>query len=97
MSSISLDDVKKLAVLSALSLSDEAAEALRKELGEILGFVEQLDEVDTAGLSPTYQVTGLENVMREDEVIDYGVSQAELLKNAPDSQDGSLKVKRVLA
>lgn len=97
MSSISIDDVKKLAVLSALSVSDEEATALLAQLNEILGFVEQLNEVDTAGIEPTYQVTGLENVMRDDIVIDYGLNRDDLLKNAPDHQDGQIKVKRVLA
>lgn len=96
MSSISIDDVKKLAVLSALTVTDDEATALLTQLNEILGFVEQLNEVDTTGLEPTYQVTGLENVMREDEIIDYGLSRDDLLKNAPDQQDGHIKVKRVL-
>lgn len=97
MSSISIDDVKKLAVLSALTVSDEEATALLAQLNEILGFVEQLNEVDTTGLQPTYQVTGLENVMRDDVVIDYGLSREDLLKNAPDQHEGHIKVKRVLA
>ena len=97
MSSISIDDVKKLGVLSALTITDAEVEALVLQLGDILGFVEQLAEVDTTGVEPTYQVTGLENVMRDDEVIDYELSRDDLLKNAPDQQDGHIKVKRVLA
>lgn len=96
MSSITLDDVKKLALLSAISLSDDEAVIMRDELETILGYVEQLDEVDTTGLEPTYQVTGLENVMRDDQVMDYGVSPDDLLANAPDQQDGAIKVRRVL-
>lgn len=97
MSTITVDTVKKLAVLSALSVSDDAATKLADELTAILGHVEQLNEVDTAGLEPTYQVTGLENVTRKDEIIDYGLSRDDLLKNAPESEDGSIKVERVLA
>lgn len=96
MSSITIDDVKRLAQLSALYVTDEEAEALRRQLGDILGYVEQLDEVDTAGLEPTYQVTGLENVTREDEIKDYGVSQADLLKNVPEHENGQIKVRKVL-
>lgn len=96
MTHISIDDVKKLAQLSALSVSDNDAKDLSTQLEAILGYVEQLGEVDTSGVEPTYQVTGLENVMRKDDVIDYGVSQAELLKNAPESADGQIKVRRVL-
>lgn len=97
MTTISLDNVKKLASLSALKVSDEEAVKLQSELQNILKFVEQLDAVDTTGVEPTYQVTGLTNVWRDDEIIDYGLSREQLLKNAPDEQDGQIKVKRVLA
>lgn len=96
MTTISLEEVKKLATLSALKISDEEATKLQEELQNILAFVEQLDAVDTTGVEPTYQVTGLENVWREDEMIDYKLDRDALLKNAPDSQDGQIKVKRVL-
>lgn len=96
MSKVSIDDVKKLAKLSAVQVTEEEIAKLQKELEAILGFVEQLDNVDTAGLEPTYQVTGLKNVTRLDEEIDYGVSQSELLKNTPAQQDTQIKVKRVL-
>ena len=96
MSHISIADVQKLADLSALTISDQAAEALAVELSTILEYVEQLDAIDTEGIEPTYQVTGLESVMREDEIIDYGLDRDALLSNAPDTQDGHIKVKRVL-
>lgn len=97
MSSITIQDVKKLAKLSALTISDTEADALRSQLEEILGFVSKLSEVDTTGVEPTYQVTGLANVWREDKVVNYGLDRDALLKNAPDQQDGQIKVKRVLA
>lgn len=97
MSTITVDTVKKLAALSALSLPDEAAAKLADELTTILGHVEQLNDVDTDGLQPTYQVTGLENISRADEIIDYGLNREDLLQNAPESEDGSIKVERVLA
>jgi aspartyl-tRNA(Asn)/glutamyl-tRNA(Gln) amidotransferase subunit C len=96
MSTISVNDVQKLAQLSALSLSDDEVASLANELTNILGYVEQLNDVDTDGVEPTYQVTGLHTVTRPDEIIDYGVSQQDLLKNAPDVQDGQMKVPRVL-
>lgn len=96
MSKLSKEEVLKLAKLSKLRLSDEEIEKFQKEISDILGYVEQLSSVDTEGLKPTSQVTGLENVARKDEIIDYGVSNEELLKNAPDTKDGQFKVKRVL-
>lgn len=96
MTTISIADVQKLAKLSALTLTDEQVEKMSQELTEILHYVEQLNEVDTEGVEPTYQVNGLENVTRPDEIIDYGVAQADLLKNAPEQQNGSIKVPRVI-
>ena len=85
-----------MATMSALVISDDQAEALRKQLEDILGYVKQLDDVETTGIEPTYQVGGLENVTRPDDVKDYRLSREDLLKNAPDVEDGSIKVKRVL-
>jgi aspartyl-tRNA(Asn)/glutamyl-tRNA(Gln) amidotransferase subunit C len=96
MSKLSREDVLKLAALSKLRLSDDEIEKLRTELSEILSYVETLDKVDTEGLEPTYQVSGLKNVYRPDEVKDYGYKTQELLKKAPAVQDGQFKVKRVL-
>ena len=96
MAKLSRDDVLKLARLSRLRLSEEEIQQFQAEISEILGYVEQLSEVDTKGLEPTSQVTGLTNVMREDEVIDYGVAPDELLKNAPAVEKDHFKVKRVL-
>lgn len=97
MAELSREDVLKLARLARLSLDDDEIEAFRKEISAVLQYVAQLDEVDTAGLEPTTQVTGLKNVMREDEVIDYGVPAERLLKLAPKTQDGQIKVKRMIA
>ena len=96
MTTISIADVQKLAKLSALTLTDEQVEKMSQELTEILHYVEQLNEVDTEGVEPTYQVNGLENVTRPDEIIDYGIDQANLLKNAAEQQNGSIKVPRVI-
>jgi aspartyl-tRNA(Asn)/glutamyl-tRNA(Gln) amidotransferase subunit C len=96
MSKLSRDDVLKLAALSKLRLIDEELEKLRRELSEILNYVEILDKEDVSGVEPTYQVSGLKNVSRADEVQDYGYEVKDLLKNAPAVQDGQFKVKRVL-
>lgn len=85
-----------MARLSRLKLSDEEIERLQRELSDILAYVEQLDRVDVAGLEPTYQVTGLKNVTRPDEVKQYQAGPDELLKNAPAIKDHQFKVKRVL-
>jgi aspartyl-tRNA(Asn)/glutamyl-tRNA(Gln) amidotransferase subunit C len=96
MSKLSRDDVLKLARLSRLKLSDEEVEKFRGELSDILEYVEVLNNVDTSGLEPTSQVTGLKNVMRKDEIRDYGYKTEDLLKNAPAVKDNQFKVRRVL-
>jgi aspartyl-tRNA(Asn)/glutamyl-tRNA(Gln) amidotransferase subunit C len=96
MSKLSREDVLKLAALSKLRLSDEEIGRLGAELGEILDYVNLLDKVDVSGLTPTYQVSGLKNVYRNDEAKDYGYKIEDLLKNAPAIQDNQFKVKRVL-
>jgi aspartyl/glutamyl-tRNA(Asn/Gln) amidotransferase C subunit len=63
-----------------------------------LQYVEQLQAVNVDGLQPTNQVTGLTNVMRADEVVDYGYKPEDLLLNVPDGrvEGDQIKVKRML-
>jgi aspartyl-tRNA(Asn)/glutamyl-tRNA(Gln) amidotransferase subunit C len=96
MTKLTRDDVLKLAQLARIDLSDEEVEKFAAEFTEILGYVEQLDTVDVAGLQPTSQVTGLVNVTRKDEVIDYGYKANELLKNVPATDGDLIKVKRMI-
>lgn len=96
MSKISSADVLKLASLARLSLSEEEVEKLQKELSEILTYIEQLQDIDTVDIAPTYQVTGLSNSYRQDIEQSYSVSGKQLLENAPAQEDGLLKVKRMI-
>lgn len=95
MADLTRDDILKLARLSKLELTEEQVERFRIELEEIVGYVEKLQSVDVAGLEPTNQVTGLTNVTRPDEIIEYA-SQEELLKNLPDREANYIKVKRMI-
>lgn len=85
-----------MAKLAKLKLTDQEIEKYQHELSDILGLVEQLNEVDVTGLKPTTQVTGLTDVTRPDVVRDYDISADELLKNVPAKQGKSIKVRRVL-
>lgn len=95
---VTIEEVKKLAKLSHLKISDEEAEKYQAELNSILGYVEQLQNVDIEGLKPTYQVSGNKNILREDEVNQnlYQTNLNKLMANAPGQIDGQLKVKKVL-
>jgi aspartyl-tRNA(Asn)/glutamyl-tRNA(Gln) amidotransferase subunit C len=92
---LSDEDILKLAKLSKLVLTNHEIEELKVELNSILDFVSQLDEIDVDDLLPTNQVTGLKNVTRPDQPIDYQYS-ASLLANANQVQDNYLVVPKVL-
>lgn len=96
MTNISIEDVQHLAQLSSLQVDDTEAESLRVELGNILDNIEQLSELNTEGVEPTYQVTDLKNVWREDTVDDYGIGRDELIALAPDADRQQIKVPKVL-
>lgn len=96
MAKLTKDDVLKLARLSRLQLTDEEVSQFADEISAILGYVDQLQNVDLSSYVPTSQVTGLKNVTRPDEVVDYGPDQKELLKNAPATETGHFKVKRMI-
>ncbi len=96
MAKLTRDDVLKLAQLARLDLTDDEVEEFASELTEILQYVEQLSAVDVTGLKPTHQITGLNNVTRDDEIRDYGYDPKELLNNVPEVKDGMLKVKRMI-
>ncbi len=96
MSTISDDDVKHLATLSNIQLSEDEAASLRQDLTNILDYIEQLGELDTDNVEPTYQVTGLKNVWRDDIVDDTNVLREDLLNLAPDQRNNQIKVPKVL-
>lgn len=93
--SVSLEDVCHLAELSQIRLSKAELTSLAGDIDRIVGYIDQLDELDTAGVEPTFQLTGLENVWRTDEVKPQ-LERRELLQLAPDSEDGQVKVPKVL-
>jgi len=92
---ITLADVEHVARLARLDLTPEEKERMRSQLDAILGYVEQLQRVDTAGVEPTAHVLPLANVMRDDEVRPSYPVEA-MLANAPEPQDGQFRVPRIL-
>ena len=80
--SVDRETVKRVARLARIAVSDEEAEALKGELNTILGFVEQLNEVDVTGVEPMTAVIPMSMKMREDVVTD-GEIAAEVVANAP--------------
>ena len=92
---ITLAEVEHVARLARLALGPDEKDRMRSQLDAILGYVEQLRRVDTAGVEPTAHVLPLVNVMRDDEVRPSYPADA-MLANAPDVQDGLFRVPRIL-
>jgi aspartyl-tRNA(Asn)/glutamyl-tRNA(Gln) amidotransferase subunit C len=96
MNQISRDDVLKLASLSSLQLDEDEIEGLRTDIASILAYAKQLDELDTTKVEPVYQVTGLENVYRNDSIDQGGITREALLALAPQTSGPSIKVPKVI-
>lgn len=88
-------DVKKVAKLANLELKDEEIGKFEKQLSSVLDYVKKLEEVDTKDIEPTSQVTGLENVTREDKAYP-SLPQEEALANVPEKENGFVKVAAIL-
>ncbi|WP_176595578.1 MULTISPECIES: Asp-tRNA(Asn)/Glu-tRNA(Gln) amidotransferase subunit GatC [Sphingobium] len=93
--SIDLQTVKKIASLSRISVTDAEAEAMVPELNNILGWVEQLGEVDVIGVEPMTAVIPNHLRLRDDAVTD-GDVRDKVLANAPQAEHGFFAVPKVI-
>jgi aspartyl-tRNA(Asn)/glutamyl-tRNA(Gln) amidotransferase subunit C len=93
--SVNADQVRHVARLARLALGDDEIDRMVPELNNILGWVEQLGEVDTDGVEPLTAV--IENHLRlRDDVVNDGNIRDDILKNAPDAQHGFFAVPKVI-
>lgn len=91
---ITKEDVKHVAKLARLELTEEEIEKYSKQLGDILKYVDQMNEIDTTGVEPMPHPIPVFNVMREDEV-KYEQSKTEMMANAPYEEDGFFRVPKI--
>ncbi|MCQ2789199.1 MAG: Asp-tRNA(Asn)/Glu-tRNA(Gln) amidotransferase subunit GatC [bacterium] len=91
---ITVKDVEHVAKLARLELTEEEKEKFTRQLGDVLKYVEQMNEVDTTDVKPMAHAFDVVNVMREDKVV-YEQTKEELMKNAPDVEDGFFKVPKI--
>lgn len=89
------DEVKKVAALARIAITDTEVEKFQKELSTVLDYVEELKAVNVDGVEEIAQVTGLVNVQREDKVVESDHKE-EILNLAPEIKDGYYKVKAIL-
>ena len=93
---INCDTIKHLADLSNFSVSDTESKSLEKDLSEILNYISQLDEINVDEVEPTYQVFEMENVWRDDVIVEQEASREELLALSKEQKDNQIKVPKVL-
>lgn len=91
---ITIKDVEHVAKLARLELTEEEKEKFTKQLGDVLKYVEQMNEVDTTDVKPMAHAFDFVNVMREDEAV-HEISKEELMKNAPDEENGFFRVPKI--
>jgi aspartyl-tRNA(Asn)/glutamyl-tRNA(Gln) amidotransferase subunit C len=92
---VSTEQVRHIARLARIAMSDEEIERLAPELNNILGWVEQLGEVNTDGIEPLTAVIDQKLRLRDDAVTD-GNIRDEILANAPEAQHGFFAVPKVI-
>lgn len=93
--SIDIDTARKVAHLARIAVPESDLPKLAGELSAVLAFMEQLNEVDVAGIEPMTSVTPMRLARRADVVTD-GNIQAQILKNAPDAREGFFAVPKVV-
>lgn len=93
--SIDLETAARVAKLARIRVEEEALPALAAEFNTILGFIEQLEEVDVEGVEPMTSVTPMALRRRVDVVTD-GDQQDKILENAPDAREGFFAVPKVV-
>jgi len=92
---LTLEEVEHIANLARLQLSDQEKERYREQLSAILDYFSQLQALDTSAIPPTASVLPARNVLREDQARP-GLSREELLRGAPETEAGQIRVPPVL-
>jgi aspartyl-tRNA(Asn)/glutamyl-tRNA(Gln) amidotransferase subunit C len=93
--SVDTATVRRIAHLARIAVAEEEVEHLKGELNAILAWVEQLGEVDVAGVEPMTSVTPMKMKMREDKVTDGGIAE-DVVRNAPASEENFFLVPKVV-
>ena len=92
---ISKDDVIKVSELARLDVKEEELDKFTEQLGNILEYIEQLNELDTNNVEPTSHVLDISTPLREDKVVEW-INIEEVLQNAPESEDDFFVVPQVI-
>lgn len=93
---VNQDTIKHLAELSNFALTEQESQSLTGDINEIVKYISQLDEMNTEGVEPTYQVFEMENVWRTDEIREQEADREQLLALTKEVKDNQIKVPKVL-
>lgn len=93
---VNQDTISHLADLSHFALTEQESARLVTDIQGIIQYISQLDELDTTGIEPTYQVIEMENIWREDEIIPQEAEREALLALTKEVKDHQIKVPKVL-
>lgn len=89
------ETIEYVGILAKLELSNEEKEQAKQDMGNMLDYIDKLNELDTAGVEPMSHVFAVSNVFRED-VVTNGDIHKEILKNAPEQKDDSFVVPKTV-
>ena len=92
---ISDETIEYVGILAKLELSEEEKEKAKKDMRSMLDYIDKLNELDTTGVEPMSHVFPVQNVFREDVVVN-GDDRENILKNAPEEKDGSFVVPKTV-
>ncbi len=92
---ISDETIEYVGILAKLELSDEEKEQAKKDMGNMLDYIDKLNELDTSSVEPMSHVFPVDNVFRED-VVTNGDCRDDILRNAPEKKEGAFKVPKTV-
>lgn len=96
---ISDETIEYIGILAKLALNEEEKEQAKQDMGRMLDYIDQLNELDTEGVQPMSHVFPVNNVFREDVVVDVeetGISKESLMANAPQKKDNCFLVPKTV-
>ena len=92
---ISDETIEYVGLLAKLELNEEEKERAKRDMGEMLDYIDKLNELDTEGVEPMSHIFPVNNVFRED-VVTNGDGSGDTLRNAPEQKDGGFKVPKTI-
>lgn len=92
---INKETVKYVSNLARINLSEVETENLSKKMGDIIGYMDKLNSLDTTGVKAMEHVKPVSNIFRDD-IVSKSYDRDEILKNAPEQEDGAFKVPKIV-